>query len=365
MPASLAPTLELATDLWASGPQSLQASLLVKETSVIDLCCGMGGLSLAAKRLGMEILAGIDLNSKALKTFSKNFPQAAAIEASVGTRPVIEHCQRLITQKKGPTSNTLIVSGPPCQGFSVAGPRNPNDIRNQILVKVAKVISELQPTCALIENVSTILSEPHKDRLDKFKSVLNEGGFKVVDVLLNSSEFGVPQRRKRAFFLITKEHIDRNDVINRLEFYKCPMIGAEKALLGLPAAKIRPIKYDDEDDRGPIFNHFAMRHSQKVMDKISKISPGSGPMSYRRLHPLRPSNTLFSGHRAPPAHFKESRSITVREAARLQGFPDNFRIFGPFGSQMEQVTNAVPPPLGMAVLSTLLSFVMPNINQND
>jgi DNA (cytosine-5)-methyltransferase 1 len=79
-------------------------------------------------------------------------------------------------------------------------------------------------------------------------------------------------------------------------------------------------------------------------------------MSYRRLHPARPSNTLFSGHRAPPAHFKESRSITVREAARLQGFPDGFRIYGSFANQMGQVTNAVPPPLARAVLRVLVEL---------
>ena len=80
-------------------------------------------------------------------------------------------------------------------------------------------------------------------------------------------------------------------------------------------------------------------------------------MSYRRLHPEQPSNTLFSGHRAPPAHFEEPRSITVREAARLQGFPDDFRIYGSFGNQMQQVTNAVPPPLAQVVLRVLSNLV--------
>jgi DNA (cytosine-5)-methyltransferase 1 len=122
----------------------------------------------------------------------------------------------------------------------------------------------------------------------------------------------------------------------------------------LPTPKVRPDRYKDETDDGAIKNHFAMQHSERVKKKIAAIEPGKGPMSYRRLHPTRLSNTLFSGHRAPPAHFDEPRSITVREAARLQGFPDNFRVYGSFSNQMEQVTNAVPPPLAIAVLSVLL-----------
>lgn len=116
---------------------------------------------------------------------------------------------------------------------------------------------------------------------------------------------------------------------------------------------VRPDDYDDEKDYASIANHMAMSHSQGVKDKIAAIMPGTGPMSYRRLHPTRPSNTLFSGHRAAPAHFSEPRSITVREAARLQGFPDDFRVYGAFSNQMEQVTNAVPPPLARAVISVL------------
>ncbi len=79
-------------------------------------------------------------------------------------------------------------------------------------------------------------------------------------------------------------------------------------------------------------------------------------MSYRKLDPTKPANTLFSGHRAPPVHYKYPRSITVREAARLQGFPDDFRIYGSFANQMTQVTNAVPPPLARTVLQVLAEF---------
>lgn len=328
--------------------------------SFVDLCCGLGGLSLAAEQLG-KVVAGVDLNACALKTFSRNFPDAKAILGSVRSKSVMSLCRELLAKSRESENASVVVSGPPCQGFSVAGPRNPSDVRNQILVAVARAISDLQPTCALIENVSMVLANQHDDRLARLEKILSEGGYSVTSVLLDASEFGVSQRRKRAFFLVTRTPVRKEAILQKLEKYKCPAKGTQDVLNDLPKALIRPNDYDDEIDYGGVANHIAMQHSQRVIDKISKIAPGTGPMSYRRLHPTRPSNTLFSGHRAPPAHYHEARSITVREAARLQGFPDDFRIYGSFANQMGQVTNAVPPPLAAAVLNVLLDLSQINI----
>lgn len=331
-----------------------------KGVRVLDLCCGLGGLSIAAKRIGMTILAGIDPDIHALKTFSRNFPEATSIEGSIRSGKVLNDCANLLhlDENKGPF---VVVSGPPCQGFSIAGPRRPGDPRNRVLIAAARAIVRLQPNCALIENVSMILAPAHDDRLTRLKRILADGGFHVLRILLDASEFSTPQKRKRAFFLITRHPLDEKRCLKELEAYKSSSKGTKEIFKDLPRAAIRPDDYDDENEYGSINNHLAMQHSRRVMRKISKIKPGTGPMSYRRLHPTRLSNTLFSGHRAPPAHFKESRSITVREAARLQGIPDKFRIYGSFASQMGQVTNAVPPALGEAVLRVLLHLaVSPN-----
>jgi len=226
-----------------------------------------------------------------------------------------------------------------------------------VLVAVARAISKIQPDCALIENVSTVLANKHEEHLKAFKKSLNQGGYHVEKVVLDSSEYGVPQKRKRAFFFITRQAIDQELILGLLEPYKSSVIATRQALHGLPTPPVRPDKYDDEADVKGYDNHFAMQHSERVKNKIATILPGTGPMSYRRLHPASPANTLFSGHRAPPAHFAEPRSITVREAARLQGFPDTFRVFGSFGTQMEQVTNAVPPPVAKAVLASLVELI--------
>lgn len=323
---------------------------------VVDLCCGMGGLSVAAREMGMRVVAGVDVNPSAIRTFSKNFPEAKAIEGSVRSRTVLAQCRALLDGDSDGKRLSVVLSGPPCQGFSMAGSRDPKDRRNKVLVAVAHAIAKLQPDCALIENVSTVLAEKHGDRLESFKEVLAEAGYHVAKKVLDSSEYGVPQKRKRAFFFVNRCPLDPQRIDDLLARHKVPPVTTREALHGLPKPTVRPDIYDDEAEvEGPA-NHFAMQHSERVMKKIAAIPPGTGPMSYRRLHPTKPANTLFSGHRAPPAHFAEPRSITVREAARLQGFPDTFRVYGSFGNQMEQVTNAVPPPLARAVLSVLLAL---------
>jgi DNA (cytosine-5)-methyltransferase 1 len=316
-----------------------------------DLCSGMGGLSLAARQLSMRIVVGVDTNASAIRTFEKNFPEAEAIEGSIRSSRIIERCAKLLKLPDGGAS--ILVSGPPCQGFSVAGSRDPSDPRNQILMAVARDIVTLAPECALVENVSAVLAEEHAQRLQKFYDLLVEGQYFVTSVVLDASEFGVAQKRKRTFFFILRKQVTADEILKRLDLHKQPTISVESALRGLPSPVVRPDDYSDERDYGLVHNHFAMQHSQRVIDKIAALPPGTGPMSYRRLCATRPSNTLFSGHRAPPAHFSDPRSITPREAARLQGFPDDFRIYGSFGNQMEQVTNAVPPPLACAALRVL------------
>jgi DNA (cytosine-5)-methyltransferase 1 len=324
---------------------------------VVDLCCGMGGLSLAARELGMRIAVGVDVDKHAARTFTRNFPEAEFLEGSIRSLKVLERCHELLERSQRQLIPSIVISGPPCQGFSVAGSRDPIDPRNQILVAVARAIAELNPLCALIENVSMILATVHAGRLNRFMDTLMDAGYSVRTLLLDAADFGVAQRRKRAFFLVTQRELDEDEIQNSLERLKKPKLTVKGALRGLPSPKIRPDDYDDEKEFLGFQNHLAMRHSIRVIDKIAALEPGTGPMSYRKLDPSRPSKTLFSGHRAPPAHFLEPRSITVREAARLQGFPDSFRIYGSFGNQMQQVTNAVPPPLAKAVLNVLLELV--------
>ena len=301
----------------------------------------------------MRVLAGVDVEPAATRTFQHNFPGATALTASVRSSAVLNQCKELIAQTRQSYQPLIVVSGPPCQGFSVAGPRDPNDPRNQILLAVARSIVALKPRCAIIENVARILDDNHADRLYKLSRVLTGGGFQVNEVVLNAEDYGVPQRRRRAFFLMTRKAVCHDKLLREFEKRRRESVNVIDVLDDLPKPRIRPDRYSELSEEFAIKNHFAMQHSERVHEKIAAIPQGSGPMSYRKLHPNRTSNTLISGHRAPPAHYAQPRSITVREAMRLQGFPDEFEVCGPFGSQMGQVTNAVPPPLAKVALEVL------------
>jgi len=320
---------------------------------VVDLCSGMGGLSLAAQYLGMRVVAAVDTNSNALRTYKKNFPDTVIIEKTIMGSCAIKACMDTLQLYNKTNTPMVVVSGPPCQGFSVAGSHNHSDKRNKVLLAVGRAIVFFKPQIALIENVAALLDNEHSERVRKFKKNLINAGYYVLTLSLNAKDYGVPQKRKRAFFMVSKAILDEKKIKKRLDELKTDEISVREAFKGLPSANARPDKYNDEKDKKITPNHYAMKHSLEVRQKIAAIQPGAGPMSYRKLHPDRPANTLFSGHRAPPAHFRIPRSITVREAARLQGFPDSFRIMGSFSKQMEQVTNAVPPPLAKVVLRVL------------
>lgn len=324
---------------------------------IIDLCCGMGGLSYAAQKAGATAWIGIDTSKDAISTYTRNFPDALAIQADISDSSLINQYRRAIGEKKKLGEGFLVVSGPPCQGFSVAGPRCTEDSRNKILISVAKTISRLKPEAALVENVPTLRKDEYSIFTKSFYSILNNGGYHVYSFELNALEFGVPQKRRRILFYVlpfsTKKNLIQDEIV---KYYKKAKT-VRDSLDDLPVPPKRPINYDPANNNGLIPNHYAMRHSKMVRKKIALIKPGSGPLSYRKLDPDSHAATLLSGHRAPPVHYSQPRSITVREALRLQGFPDSFRVMGTFSNQMGQVTNAVPMPLGRAAIKVMLKIL--------
>lgn len=320
---------------------------------VIDLCSGMGGLSYAARDSGLDIWLGVDNSSAALSSYKHNFPLARAIHGDVSEMYLSEKVLREIPFTRTDKKKFIVVSGPPCQGFSDAGLRRMGDPRNNILVSVAKFIVYLNAEAALVENVSALRKPRNSKILQRFRAVLNTGGYHVYSFELNAFDFGVPQKRRRMIYYVLPFYIKKNQISQKLkQYYQMPKM-VEEIIGDLPIPPVRPTDYDPNKNEGILPNHFAMRHSEVVRNKIANIKPGTGPLSYRKLNPNSYAATLISGHRAPPAHYEQPRSITVREALRLQSFPDDFRVMGPFSKQMEQVTNAVPALLGIATIGTL------------
>jgi len=225
------------------------------------------------------------------------------------------------------------------------------------MLSVAQVITSLNPIAAIVENVPTVIGERHIHIFEEFIKSIKKRGYYVEYATLNALEFGTPQRRIRLIFFVSKFPIDGQFISNELEKHKRKPDTIRTVLSDLPSPLVRPDDYDSVKDNGCLPNHHAMKHSSDVIKKIADIPIGKGPLSYRKLNPENYSCTLISGHRAPPVHFSEPRSITTREALRLQGFPDSFRVYGRFSRQMEQVTNAVPLQLGRAVLKVMRQHI--------
>jgi len=150
---------------------------------VVDLCCGMGGLSLAARQLCMTVAAGVDIGGDALRTFAQNFPDAAAIGATVSGAKAVHQCETALVSHRLRDAPLVILSGPPCQGFSVAGSRDPKDKRNKVLLGVARAIETLRPHCALVENVQMLLAPKYRARVRHFEKHLKSAGYFVLSRL--------------------------------------------------------------------------------------------------------------------------------------------------------------------------------------
>ncbi len=259
-----------------------------------------------------------------------------------------------LRSRKARSSSLIVVSGPPCQGFSDAGPRSPGDARNEVLVQVARVIAFLRPRGGLVENVLGLRRVNHTSTVSRFRAILNRAGYHVYGFELNALDFGAPQRRRRMVYFILPSKCKRSALLENLHHRHKPAPTVRDVLEDLPVPPVRPSRYDSSRNNGSLPNHYAMKHSDNVRKKIAAILPGAGPLSYRKLDPDSWAPTLLSGHRAPPVHYEQPRSITVREALRLQGFPDDMRIMGTFANQMTQVTNAVPAHLGKEALGVLI-----------
>jgi DNA (cytosine-5)-methyltransferase 1 len=250
------------------------------------------------------------------------------------------------------------MAGPPCQGYSAAGRRRPDDLRNLLFREIVRLASELHPRFVVVENVRGIVNVQGVDFLGPLVNSLQSLGYHVTWYVLRACDFGIPQRRERLFVVArldgtpARRPVPTHCTADRRSC-DCDLPATPtvvEALQDLPALGA------GESAEHLVPNASTMRHSPWVIAKIAAIQPGQGPRSYRRLRP-DVATTLVAGHRALPVHPFLHRTISVREAARLQGFPDAYIFGGSRSSQPLQVANAVPPPMSRAVAATLLAPV--------
>lgn len=300
-----------------------------------DVCCGAGLFSYAFELAGFGAIGGIDINKQALGTANANMAGSFEILS-------LENMAHLVysTPKHIIFQADTIIAGLPCQGFSVAGKRDPNDKRNQLYRYLLKIVKRVNPKFVIVENVRGLLFARNKTTFDALLKGLGSLGYNVDYRLYDAIAFGTPQRRKRVV-VIGSRIIPTRYIFEGVKF-SANVATVRSAFAGLPYR--RQIKR---------INHTFMKHSKKVVQRIMRIR-NSSIISYRRLQWDNPSLTITSGHNALPLHPGENRAISIREAARLQGIPDTFIFKGSRTQQTVHVANAVPLPMALAIAKAII-----------
>ena len=336
---------------------------------IIDLFCGIGGLSLGFEQAGFEVISAIDMWKDAVVTYNHNRKDKVAKVETVEEfndkeLPGIIENQHI----------TGIIGGPPCQGFSTVGRRVVDDPRNKMYLEFYKAVKLANPDFFLIENVKGMLTLNKgafvKDLIERFGP--SGLGYNITYELLNAADYGVPQNRYRVFYvgirnkkfdfpqpfksqLTAKDGIGDLEGSNNNHYGTEPQNGFQKEMRG--SCK-HPINQDYTS------------HTEQTINIISQVPDGGNirdlprevwevrkyNKAFERMGTFKPSNTIDTGHRNY-FHYSEPRIPTVRESARIQSFPDDFEIVGTRGSQYKQVGNAVPPMLAKIIAEQIKKII--------
>ncbi|WNF37188.1 DNA cytosine methyltransferase [Bacillaceae bacterium IKA-2] len=347
--------------------------------NVIDLFSGCGGLSYGFELAGYTTLLGIDNDKAAINTFEKNHKGSKGMCGDI-TQINGDDIKKAVNYKQ----IDLVIGGPPCQGMSLAGPRKLHDARNQLYLSFIKVVKELEPKAFVIENVPGLVSLFKGAIKDSILKEFEDLGYNVSYQVLNAADYGVPQRRRRVFFVGLKGMENKFVFPEQKILFESDWITAEQATSDLPLLEEHLGKEIEEYVCVPlndyqkycransphIYNHLGTNHSEQTIKIISLVPEGGNfkdlPDEYKgtrkfnvawtRYHSQKPAATIDTGHRHH-FHYKVNRVPTVRENARFQSFPDDFVFYGNRTEQYRQVGNAVPPLLAKAIAEELLKYI--------
>lgn len=335
--------------------------------NVIDLFCGCGGMSLGFEHAGFNILLGIDVWKDALVTYQLNHKSSNILCSDLSTLQ-----PELVRKVIEGQSVDVIIGGPPCQGFSIAGKRIVDDERNKLYKSFVRMVEYFRPRAFVLENVPNILSIGDGIVKDALINDFESLGYKVSCKVLTASDYGTPQNRRRAFFVGKVDEYFDFDIPTVNEKVTCAeALGdlTEKSVTDGSAYPTEPTcdyqRLMRKNSLG-IWNHEITTHNQQTIDIISQVPDGGNykdlpeelqgtrkvHIAWTRLNSSRPSITIDTGHRHH-FHYKWNRVPTVRESARIQSFPDDFIFACSRTSQYKQVGNAVPPILAEAVATHL------------
>lgn len=344
------------------------------EFRILDLFCGAGGMSYGMhKNSNFVTKVALDINEKVAQTFKNNISGAELIIGDIQNKIVKEKIINLSIKN----NINMIIGGSPCQGFSLKGKKlGLDDPRNFLFMEYLQLVEELKPEVFVIENVKSLMSTSSgwfkKQIIDKIEKL----GYKVSVGILKASDYGVPQNRERAIFLCNKEKkidlpiptveksITVREAIEDLAYLNSNEGGFEQKYITEEKSKYQKSmrKYSNK-----LYNHKASNHSKIALHKLSLIPPEKGKeylpeyllgkqkfkSTWGRLIWDKPSGTIDTRFDAASNgknnHPFLNRTITPREAARIQSFDDSFVFYGNRVDIRTQIGNAVPPLMAKAI----------------
>lgn len=363
--------------------------------AAIDLFAGPGGLSLGFRHAGFKIIAAVECDRVAAKTYESNFPEADLFKEKIEN---VDPIELLNAVSKNSYSKVVLIGGPPCQPFSLAnrqtnGSGNPQASAVDYFVTFVK---RIMPDAFLFENVVTFHHMNQGKSMELFKKEVEKMGFRTCVAIIDFDKVGVPQRRRRLFiggikkrrlneFSISLNVSNRRKLTVKDAISDLPLLkdgGGGKDERNFPKRK-KLTSYQERARSGSdkLYNHWCSSNSEAVVETMKCIKKGSSlkkswkclPESakarynnreaihsniYRRLSWKEPAPTIVHARRAMLLHPRINRIITVREAARLQSFPDSFRFHGGLHSQYQQVANAVSPTVAEALAKVYLRYLI-------
>lgn len=349
--------------------------------TTIDLFSGVGGFSEGFKKAGFKILSAVEYDPDIAHTYAKNHDDTKMIIDDIAN---VSSPELLASEKEV----DVIIGGPPCQGFSMAGKRIRengaflNDPRNELFKEFHRVIVDLNPSVFVMENVAAILSMQNGKVAEEILKTFK--GYNVKVKVLKAADYGVPQLRQRALFIGNRLGIDSNTMFPEKTHgsdAKKPYVTVAESIFDLPYINAGEGHFESTYDKSPsnlyqrerrrkskkLYNHKASFHDERIIAMLKIIKEGHGRTSlprdlqtksvhsgaFGRMARNQPAYTITTRFDTPSVgrvtHPLLNRSLTPREAARLQSFDDNFVFYGSKSSIGMQIGNAVPPLLAYAI----------------
>ena len=339
---------------------------------VIAMFAGCGGFASGFSNAGFQIDGFVEIDSSARSTFRRNFPTSKCLAHSV------EDFSKSVKDYDGQID--VLIGGPPCQGFSLAGKRDPKDPRNSLFQHLVTIAEALSPKVIVMENVRLLLSMKNKDGQPVIADIQREFesiGYSTSLWTLNAKDYGVPQSRERIFIVSTRSDIPIPPLPSVSHFHPDSLdqfLGDRWRTFRDATSDLELLESGEKSENDPL--HWAVTHPSRVItwlqetpegqsahdNKDRRKRPPSGyNTTYKRLSWDEPSSTvstnfgMISGSRN--VHPQSTRSLTVREACRLQTFPDSYEFEGSWGDIRTQIGNAVPPALAQAVAEAVLKVL--------